>query len=72
MHGFTYRQCSCFVHGMYRRLCNYLRCCVEADKTQYMVMSREQTAGLSHTMKVDNSSIERVGEFKYLGRSLKN
>ena len=25
-----------------------------------MGMSREQTAGLSHTMKVDNSSIERV------------
>ena len=32
---------------------------VNADKTKYMVMSREQTAGLSHTMKVDNSSIER-------------
>ena len=37
---------------------------VNADKTKYMVMSREQTAGLSHTMKVDNSSIERVEEFK--------
>ena len=32
---------------------------VNADKTKYMVMSGEQTAGLSHTMKVDNSSIER-------------
>ena len=40
---------------------------VNADKTKYMVMSREQTAGLSHTMKVNNSSIERVEEFKYLG-----
>ena len=30
---------------------------VNADKTKYMVMSRQQTAGLSHTMKVDNSSI---------------
>ena len=39
------------------------------DKTKYMVMSREQTAGLSHTMNVDNSSIERVEEFKYLGTS---
>ena len=29
---------------------------VNADKTKYMVMSREQTAGLSHTMQVDNSS----------------
>ena len=37
-----------------------------------MVMSREQTAGLSHTMKVDNSSIERVEEFKYLGTTLTN
>ena len=36
---------------------------VNADKTKYMVMSREQTAGLSHNMKVDNSSIERVEEF---------
>ena len=35
---------------------------VNADKTKYMVMSREQTAGLSHIMKVDNSSIERVEE----------
>ncbi len=37
-----------------------------------MVMSPEQTAGLSHTMKVDNSSIERVEEFKYLGTKFKN
>ena len=36
---------------------------VSADKTKYMVMSQEQTARLSHTMKVDNSSIERVEEF---------
>ena len=43
-----------------------------SDKTKYMVMSREQTAGLSHSMKVDNSSIERVEEFKYLGTTLTN
>ena len=35
-----------------------------------MVMSREQTAGLSHTMKGDNSSTERVEEFRYLGMTL--
>ena len=35
-------------------------------------MSREQPAGLSHTMKVDNSPIERVEEFKYLGTTLTN
>ena len=45
---------------------------VNADKTKYVVMSREQTAGLSHTMKVDNSSIERVEELKYLGTTLTN
>ena len=45
---------------------------VIADKTKYMVMSREQTAGLSHTMKVDNSSTEMVEEFKYLGTTLTN
>ena len=45
---------------------------VNADKTKYMVMSREQTVGLSHTMKVDNSSIERVEECKYLGTTLPN
>ena len=35
-------------------------------------MSQAQTAGLSHTMKVDNSSTERVEEFKYLGTTLTN
>ena len=32
----------------------------------------EQTIGLSHTMKVDNSSIERFEEFIYLGTTLTN
>jgi hypothetical protein len=45
---------------------------VSADKTQYMVMSRDQTAGRSYSMKVDNSSFERVEEFKYLGTTLTN
>jgi hypothetical protein len=35
-----------------------------------MVMSRDQTAGRSHSMKTDNSSTERVEEFKYLGTTL--
>ena len=41
-------------------------------KTKYMVMSREQTVRLSHAMKVDNSFIERVEKFKYLGKTLTN
>jgi len=38
---------------------------VYADKTKYMVISQDQNAGQSHSMKIDNSSFERVGEFKY-------
>ena len=37
-----------------------------------MVMSRNQNAGRSHNMKVDNRSFERVEEFKYLGTSVRN
>ena len=40
---------------------------VNADKTMYMVMSRDRNAGRGHSVKIDNSSIERVEEFKYLG-----
>jgi hypothetical protein len=37
-----------------------------------MVMARDQNAGRSHSMKIDNSSIERVEDFKYLGTALTN
>ena len=37
-----------------------------------MVMSRDQNAGRTHSMKTDNSSFERVDEFKYLGTTLTN
>jgi len=33
---------------------------------------RDQNAGRSHSMKTDNSTIERVEEFKYLGTTLTN
>jgi len=45
---------------------------VNADKTKYMIMSRVQNAGRSHSMKTDNIFIERVEEFKYLGTALTN
>jgi hypothetical protein len=45
---------------------------VNADKTEYMVMSRAQNAERIHNIKTDNSSVERVEEFKYLGTTLKN
>ena len=43
---------------------------VNADKTKYIVMSQDQKAGWSHNVKIDNSSFERVEEFKYLGKTL--
>jgi hypothetical protein len=39
---------------------------VKADKTKYMVMSEDQTAGQS-----DSSSFESVEELKYYGKILK-
>ena len=45
---------------------------VNADKTKYTVMSRDQNAGQSYSIKIDNSSFERVEEFKYLGTTLTN
>jgi len=43
---------------------------VTADKTKYMVMSREQNAGRIHRMEIDNSSFEREKDFKYLETNL--
>jgi len=45
---------------------------VNADKTKYMAMSRDQNAGRSHSLKTDNSSLERVEVFKYLGTTSKD
>ena len=39
---------------------------VNVDKTEYMVTSRDQNTGRSQSMKNDDSSFERVEEFKYL------
>ena len=38
---------------------------VNADKTKYMVMFRDQNAGRSHNMKIDNRSFESVEVFKF-------
>jgi len=39
---------------------------MNADNSKYMVMSRDQNAGRSHSMKTDNSSVERAEVLKLL------
>jgi len=43
---------------------------VNAHESKYMTVSRDQNAARIHSMKIDNSSIERVEEFKYLGKNV--
>jgi len=45
---------------------------VSADTTKYIVMSPDQNAGRIQSVKIDNSTSERVEEFKYLGTTLTN
>ena len=45
---------------------------VSADKTKYIAVSRDQNAGRIHSVRTDNSTFERVEEFKYLGTTLTN
>ena len=46
---------------------------VNAHKSKYMTVSRDQNAGRIHSVRIDNSTFERVEEFKYvLGRTLTN
>ena len=45
---------------------------VNADKTKYMVMSRDQNAVRSYNMKTDNRSFEMVEEFRYFRTTLTN
>jgi len=45
---------------------------VSADKTKYMVMSRDQNSGRIQSVRTDNSTFERVEELKYLGTTLTN
>jgi len=45
---------------------------VSADKTKYMVMSRDQNAEQSHILETDNNSFELMEEFRYLGTTFTN
>jgi hypothetical protein len=45
---------------------------VNAEKTKYLVVSRNQNARHNHNINIDNKSFERVENFKYLGATLTN
>ena len=45
---------------------------VNTNKTKYIVMSQNQNVGQNQNTKIDNTSFERVEEFKYLGTTLIN
>jgi hypothetical protein len=45
---------------------------VNANKTKYMVMSRDQNAGRSHNIKNYDSFFERVEQLNYLGTTQMN
>jgi hypothetical protein len=45
---------------------------VNADKTNHMVMSRDQNAGRSHSVKTDNCSFDGMEVCKYLVIALTN
>jgi len=39
---------------------------ISVDKTKYMVMSRDQNGGRNHSVRINNSTFERVEDFKNL------
>jgi hypothetical protein len=45
---------------------------VNAEKAKYMLLSRHQTAGRNHDIKITNRSFENVAQFKYLGTTVTN
>ena len=43
---------------------------VNADKTKYMVMSRDRNAGRGHSVKIDNSHIDKGGRVQIFGKEV--
>jgi hypothetical protein len=45
---------------------------IKAEKTKYMLLSREQNVGQNRDMKIANRSFENVSQFKYLPTTVIN
>jgi hypothetical protein len=45
---------------------------MNAEKTNYVIMSRHPNSGQNQTVRLDNESFENMAKFKYLGTTLTN
>jgi hypothetical protein len=45
---------------------------VNAEKINYMFLSRHQNAGQNHDVEITNRSFENAAQFKYLGTTVTN
>jgi hypothetical protein len=45
---------------------------VNAEKSNYMLLSRQQNAGQNHDTTIANSCFENVAQFRYLGTTITN
>jgi hypothetical protein len=59
-----------FIHDLGINILRPFLCIYLNISKIFMVMSRDRNAGRGHSVKIDNSFIERVEEFKYLGTML--
>jgi len=62
----------CICHRCFSTATREIGLEVSADETKYMVMSRDQNARRIYSVRIDNSTFERVEGFKYLGTTLTN
>jgi len=45
---------------------------VNTEKTEYMVVSRQQNVGQNHNLLITNKSFENLTKFKCLGKTVTN
>jgi len=45
---------------------------INAEKAQYMIMSRQQHSGQNQNIRTGNELFENVAKFKYVGMTLRN